>query len=222
MACGVLFDIDGTLVDTNYLHVVAWADAFRSECHDVAMSQIHGLIGQGSDRLVESVLGHDDDAVVDAHADIYGARLHELRAFNGAGELLRRTKRDGLAVVLATSASSHDVQHLRKAIDADEVIDHITTNDDADASKPDPDIVTTALVAADLVAADSVFVGDSVWDVKAAGRAGLQCVCVLTGGIDAATLREAGAAAIYDDVAGLLAAYDDSLLADLGRRNRSR
>jgi phosphoglycolate phosphatase-like HAD superfamily hydrolase len=203
MPAAVLFDVDGTLVDTNYLHVVAWAEAFRIGGYDVAMSDLHALIGQGSDRLVDSVLGHGDDTVVDAHADLYGARLHTLRAFEGAATLLRRTSRSGALVVLATSASGHD----------DDVIDHVSTSDDADASKPAPDIVESALSAAGKAAADCVFVGDSVWDVKAAIKAGMPCVCVETGGIGAAVLRDAGAVAVYPHVAALLADFDNSILA---------
>ncbi|HEX3825486.1 MAG TPA: HAD family hydrolase [Mycobacteriales bacterium] len=208
MITGVLFDIDGTLVDTNYLHVVAWADAFAHHGHDVTMSAIHGLIGQGSERLVDSAIGRSDDAVADAHADIYGVRLHTLRAFDGAAELLTRCHDEGITVVLATSASRHDADHLRAALDADGAIDHVTTNDDADASKPAPDIVEAALDGSGLAAGDCVFVGDTVWDVEAAKRAGMPCVCVLTGGIGEADLRAAGATAIYPSVRELLADFE--------------
>jgi HAD superfamily hydrolase (TIGR01509 family) len=218
MAYGVLYDVDGTLVDTNYLHAVAWADAFAARGHRIAMSEIHRLIGQGSERLVESVLGRPADDVVDAHADIYSARLHRLQVFDGAAELLRRTKKAGLSVVLATSASKHDAEHLTDAIAADDVIDHVTTKDDADSSKPAPDIVEAALKGAGLRAADCLFVGDTVWDIEAAKRAGMDCVCVLTGGIAESLLREAGAAAIYPSVAALLDDFDASPLGELGRR----
>jgi phosphoglycolate phosphatase-like HAD superfamily hydrolase len=215
MASGVLFDIDGTLVDTNYQHVVAWSDAFRAAGYSVDMSTIHGLIGQGSERLVESVLGEPDKEVVDGHTDFYGPSLYNLRAFDAAGDLLRRCKAAGLTVVLATSASSRDAEHLRDAIGADDVVDHTTTNDDADASKPAPDIVEAALEGAGLEAADCIFVGDTVWDVQAANRAGMDCICVLTGGIAEAALRDAGAVAIYAGVADLLAGFDESLLAQV-------
>jgi phosphoglycolate phosphatase-like HAD superfamily hydrolase len=213
MTRGVLFDIDGTLVDTNYQHVVAWADAFRAFGHNVEMSKIHGLIGQGSERLVESVLGKSDDAIVDGHADFFGPRLQSLQAFDAAADLLRRCKAAGLTVVLASSASSHDAEHLRAAIDADDVIDHTTTSDDAEASKPAPDIVETALDATGLRASDCVFVGDTVWDVEAAKRAGMQCICVLSGGIAEPALRAAGAIAVYPGVADLLDGFEESVLA---------
>src|SRR3954470_8372902 len=140
-AAGVLFDVDGTLVDTNYLHVVAWWQAFRAFGHDVSMKQLHGLIGQGSDRLVESVLDRPDDDVVAAHSDFYGPELHRLPAFPRAAELLRAVKKAGLTVVLATSASEDETEHLRRALDADDVIDAVTHSEDAAESKPDPDII---------------------------------------------------------------------------------
>lgn len=212
---GVLFDVDGTLVDTNYLHVVAWWRALRAQGHDVAMTTLHRTVGQGADRFVESVLGHPDEKVSDGHTDFYGPFLHDLVAFPKAAELLRATKRAGLRVVLATSASEKEAEHLRAAIDADDVVDTITTKDDADASKPDPDIVETALDKTGLDPARAIFVGDTVWDVEAARRAGLDCVCVLSGGIGAAELREAGAVAVYDDVAHLLEEFDSSPLGKL-------
>src|SRR4051812_37256232 len=173
---GVLFDVDGTLVDTNYLHVVAWWQAFRAYGHDVTMQRLHGLVGQGAERLVTSVLGRPDQEVADAHTDFYGPELHRLPAFPGAAELLRAVKSAGLAVVLATSASEQEAEHLRRAIDADDVIDAVTTKDDADESKPDPDIVEPALGKAGVTAGQAIFVGDTVWDVEAARRAGLDCV----------------------------------------------
>jgi HAD superfamily hydrolase (TIGR01509 family) len=167
---------------------------------------------------VESVIGHEDDAVSDAHSDYYAPHLRDLVAFPGAADLLRTTKEAGLRVVLATSASDEEVEHLRQAVDADDAIDEVTSKDDADSSKPDPDILQTALDKAGLIAARAVFVGDTVWDVEAAKRAGVPCVCVLSGGISAAELRDAGAVAIYDDVADLLGKFDDSPLAGLTAR----
>jgi HAD superfamily hydrolase (TIGR01509 family) len=215
---GAVFDVDGTLVDSNYLHVAAWFQAFAANGHTVEMNRIHHLIGQGSERLVDSVLGRVDEAVVEAHSDFYGPWLYRLQAFDGAADLLHRCKRAGLAVVLATSASSQDVAHFRRALDADDAIDHVTTNDDADSSKPEPDIVEAALAAAGLAASDCVFVGDTVWDVEAANRAGMPCVCVLTGGIDAATLRASGAIEVYDSVGALLRDFDASPLATMAPR----
>ncbi|HET7309709.1 MAG TPA: HAD family hydrolase [Mycobacteriales bacterium] len=215
MPAGILFDVDGTLVDTNYLHVVAWSRALRANGHHVPMRKLHETVGQGADRFVETVLGHSSDAVSDAHTDFYGPFLHELTPFDGAAELLRVTKKAGLVVVLATSASAKEAQHLRDALDADDVIDEVTSKDDVEESKPDPDIVQTALDKAGLDAEQALFVGDTVWDVEAARRAGLDCVAVLSGGIPAHDLRDAGAVAIYRDVRHLLDEFDDSPLAKL-------
>ena len=211
----MLFDVDGTLVDTNYLHVVAWWQAFRSQGHDVAMTDLHRTVGQGSDQFVSTILGRDDEKVRDAHSDFYGQWKHQLVAFNGAADLLRTTKKSGLVVVLATSASEAEAEHLTAALDADDYIDVVTTKDDVDASKPDPDIVNTALEKGGLDASDAVFVGDTVWDVEAAGGAGVPCVGVLSGGISEAELREAGAVAVYRDVAHLLEEFDSSPIAAL-------
>ena len=216
-SAGVLFDVDGTLVDTNYLHVIAWWQAFRSQGHDVPMTRLHRTVGQGSDQFVSSILDRDDDKVADAHSDFYGQWKHQLVAFPGAADLLRMTKKAGLSVVLATSASEDEAEHLTAAIDADDAIDVVTTKDDVDASKPDPDIIQAALDKAGLQPGDAVFVGDTVWDVQAAGRAGVPCVCVLTGGISESELREVGAIAVYRDVAHLAAEFDDSPLGKLAR-----
>src|SRR3954452_7119852 len=204
MPPGILYDVDGTLVDTNYLHVVAWWHAFRAHGHTVPMRKLHETVGQGSDRFVETILGHHDEDVANAHTDFYGPFLHELAAFDGAADLLRATKLAGLAVVLATSASAKEAEHLRAALGVDDVIDEVTSKDDVEESKPDPDIVQTALDKAGLDAVDALFVGDTVWDIEAARRAGLDCVAVLSGGIPEHDLRDAGAVAIYRDVKHLL------------------
>ena len=218
MPKGVLFDVDGTLVDTNYLHVLAWWQAFRSQGHEVPMTDLHRTVGQGSDQFVSTILGRDDEKVRAAHSDFYGPWKHRLVAFDGAADLLRATKKAGLAVVLATSAAEEEADHLRAAIDADDAIDAVTTKDDADASKPDPDIVQTALDKVGLGAADAVFVGDTVWDVQAAGKAGLECVCVLTGGLSERELLDAGAVRVYRSVRHLLDELDASPLGRLAAR----
>jgi HAD superfamily hydrolase (TIGR01509 family) len=217
---GVLYDVDGTLVDTNYLHVVAWWHAFRAGGHRVSMTDIHRKIGQGAARLVDSLLGEPDDEIEQGHTDFYSPFLYEAPAFPGAADLLRTTKKAGLSVVLATSASEKEAAMLRTVIDADDVIDALTNSDDVDASKPEPDIVQAALDKAELTADHAIFVGDTVWDVEAARRAGLDCVAVLSGGISETELRQAGAVAVYRDVAALLDDFDASPLGELARRAR--
>jgi HAD superfamily hydrolase (TIGR01509 family) len=221
MRAGILFDVDGTLVDTNYQHVVAWWQAFRAHGHTVPMRRLHETVGQGSDRLVETILGREDEDVADAHTDFYGPFMHELAPFEGAADLLRTTKQAGLVVVLATSASAKEAGHLRESLDADDVIDEVTTKDDVEESKPDPDIVQAALDKAGLGKDSALFVGDTVWDVEAAKRAGLDCVAVLSGGIAEHDLRDAGAVEIYRDVKHLLDEFDNSPLAKLALRSKT-
>jgi HAD superfamily hydrolase (TIGR01509 family) len=211
----VLFDVDGTLVDSSYLHVVAWWEAFRSQGFDVAMTDIHRRIGMGSDQLVEALLDKPNDDVVAAHTDYYAPRLRQLRPFPDAVELLRRTHGEGLTVVLATSASDSEATHLRAALDADDVIDVMTTSEDAEAAKPEPDILQAALSAADIHAENCVFVGDSVWDVEACNRVAMPCIALLSGGISERELTEAGAVAVYRDPAHLLEEFEDGLLGRL-------
>jgi HAD superfamily hydrolase (TIGR01509 family) len=215
----VLYDVDGTLVDSSYLHVVAWWEAFRSQGFDVAMTDIHRRIGMGSEQLVEALLDESNDAVVEAHTDYYAPRLRQLRAFPDAAKLLRRTHDEGLVVILATSASDKEAAHLRTALDADDVIDHMTTSEDAENAKPAADILTSALDAADLEAGNCVFVGDSVWDIEACNRIDMPCIALLSGGISEPELTAAGAVAVYRDPAHLLAEFDDAVLGRLPARS---
>jgi HAD superfamily hydrolase (TIGR01509 family) len=211
----VLYDVDGTLVDSSYLHVVAWWEAFRSQGHDISMTDIHRCIGMGSDSLVESLLDQPNDDAIEAHTDYYAPRLRQLRTFPDATKLLRRTHDEGLVVILATSASDKEAAHLRTALDADDVIDHMTTSDDAENAKPAADILTSALDSADLEAENCVFVGDSVWDIKACARIDMPCIALLSGGISERELTEAGAVAVYRDPAHLLAEFDDAVVSRL-------
>jgi HAD superfamily hydrolase (TIGR01509 family) len=200
---GVLFDIDGTLVDDNYLHVVAWWHAFRAHGHDVSMVDIHRRIGKGAEDLVSDLLGEEDDSVVKGHTRFYSPFLEQLRPFPEARELLHDCKKSGLTVVLATSAEDNEVEALTTAIDADDDVDVVTGADDVDSAKPEPEILQVAMRKAELRPEDCVMVGDTVWDVEASARAGLPCIALLSGGIGRAELADAGAAAIYADVAEL-------------------
>ncbi|MEV6199722.1 HAD family hydrolase [Streptomyces sp. NPDC051771] len=212
-----LFDVDGTLVDTNYLHTVTWWQALRRHGHDVPMSRIHHAIGMGADRLLDAVLGErrrraEDGAIADAHGALYAAWYENLRPFEGATELLRAVSARGWRVVLASSASAEEVAAVRGLLDADDVIETATSGGDVDATKPAPDLVEAALEAVGAEPEDAVFVGDTVWDVEAAGRAGLPCVGLLTGGATRAELEEAGAVLVCEDVATLLRRIDTSPL----------
>ncbi|MFE9450920.1 HAD family hydrolase [Streptomyces sp. NPDC006739] len=213
-----LFDVDGTLVDTNHLHVVTWWEAFRQAGHRVPMHAVHRAVGLGSTDLIAHLLGDDrdqdrDTELSDAHKALYGQYFDRLPALPEAGELLRRLHRDGWTVVLATSASGAELGALRRAIDADEAIAATASADDVTEGKPAPEPVEHALELAGVPASRAVFVGDTVWDMRAGSGAGVRCVGVRCGGIPPADLREAGAEAVYDDPAHLLASLADSPLA---------
>ncbi|URN14034.1 HAD family hydrolase [Streptomyces radiopugnans] len=214
----VLFDVDGTLVDTTYLHTVAWWEALRQSGRRVPMSVIHRTIGMGSDQLLARFLGEDHDpdeaaAVSAAHHTLYAEYWPRLAPLDGAAELLRACADRGWTVVLASSARGDELEAMRRAVGADEAVTAATSSDDVEASKPAPDLVRSALDGAQVTPDRAVFVGDTVWDVAACERAGVPCVGVLSGGITRRELEEAGAAEVYENPADLLAHLDGSLLA---------
>ncbi|MFF2204796.1 HAD family hydrolase [Streptomyces sp. NPDC058145] len=213
-----VFDVDGTLVDTNHLHVVTWWEAFRQAGHDVPMHAVHRAVGLGSTDLIAHLLGDgrdkDQDAELSAaHKVLYGQYFDRLPALPKAGELLRRLHGDGWRVVLATSASGAELGALRRAIDADEVIAGTASAEDVARGKPAPEPVERALELAGVPASRAVFVGDTVWDMRAGATAGVRRVGLLCGGIPRADLEEAGAEAVYEDPADLLARLADGPLA---------
>jgi phosphoglycolate phosphatase-like HAD superfamily hydrolase len=209
---GVLFDIDGTLLDTNYLHVLAWWQAFRDTGHEVAMWRLHRAIGIGAEELVRRVLGRPDDDAVRAHSQRYAALRDQVTALPKAPELLAGCAELGLTVVLATSGGKDDLDWMLPAIGApDGVVAGVTTSADVDAAKPHPDLLEAALRAHRLDRARTIAVGDTGWDVEAARSARLPCVALLSGGIGVAEL--AGAVAVYDDPAALLDRLGSSPLA---------
>ncbi|UXY39092.1 HAD family hydrolase [Streptomyces albidocamelliae] len=213
-----LFDVDGTLVDTNHLHVVTWWEAFRQAGHDVPMHAVHRAVGLGSTDLVAHLLGADRDTERDAelsaaHKALYGQYFDRLPALPKAGELLRRLHRDGWTVVLATSASGAELGALRRAIDADDAITDTASADDVTEGKPAPEPVEHALELAGVPASRAVFVGDTVWDMQAGSKAGVRCLGLLCGGIPRADLEEAGAEAVYADPADLLRRLAETALA---------
>jgi HAD superfamily hydrolase (TIGR01509 family) len=219
---GVLFDVDGTLVDTAYLHTVSWWEALRQFGLTVSSARIHRSIGMGADHLLDHILGPDrdrdnDGKITDAHAALQATYWPGIQPTNGARDLLAACARRGLRTVLASSAQGRELAALRRALGADDLIDEVTGADDAEASKPSPDILQIALDKAGLTASRVVFVGDAVWDVQACRRIGIPCIGLTCGGTSAAELLDAGAAAVYDDPAGLLAAIDESVFATLWR-----
>jgi HAD superfamily hydrolase (TIGR01509 family) len=215
----VLFDVDGTLVDTNYLHVVTWWQAFGQAGHVVAMTDIHRAIGMGSDLMLNRLLPDDRDRDADAdirtsHSALYATYWSRLRPLPRAADLLRACRSRGLTVVLASSADEAEFKVLRDALDAEDAIDAATSSGDVETSKPAPDLVEVALDKAGVPAHEAVFVGDTVWDVQASQKVGVPCIGLLSGGISRDELITAGAAQVYSGPA--------ELLADLGRSLLSR
>jgi HAD superfamily hydrolase (TIGR01509 family) len=210
----VLFDLDGTLVDTPYLHTVTWWQALRQFEHDVAMARIHRAIGMGGDRILDHLLGADrdradDDAMRAAHTSLYATYWPRLRPTPGARELVRAVAERGLRVVLASSASRPELAAMLRALDADDFVDTVVGADDAGASKPAPDIVQRALGESGLRPDEVVFVGDSVWDVYACSPVAIPCIGLTCGGTDAAELLRAGAFRVYEHPRALLATADE-------------
>ncbi|CAL9606362.1 HAD family hydrolase [Streptomyces sp. enrichment culture] len=217
MKRAAVFDVDGTLADTNHLHVTTWWEAFRQAGHRVPTHAIHRAVGLGAEDLVEHLLDPDRDRSADAsisaaHKALYGTYSDRLAPLPDAGRLLKTLAGRGWTVVLATSAGGAELAALRRAIDADDAVTAIASADDTEEGKPSPDPVRHALELAGAPADRSVFVGDTVWDMKAGTRAGVTCVGLLCGGIPRADLTDAGAAALYDDPADLLARLDESPL----------
>jgi HAD superfamily hydrolase (TIGR01509 family) len=213
----VLFDVDGTLVDTNYLHAVTWWEAFGQAGYDVPMAHIHRAIGMGSDQLLDALLPADrdrdgDGSIRAAHSALYATYWSRQRPLPGAAQLLRTCKKRGLRVVLASSADEREFAALRTALDADDAIDAATSSADVEHSKPAPDLVQTALDKARVRPDAAVFVGDTVWDVQACAKAGVACIGLLSGGIGRDELLGAGAAEIYEGPAELLASLPESIL----------
>jgi HAD superfamily hydrolase (TIGR01509 family) len=209
----VLFDVDGTLVDTNYLHVLAWRRVFlEHDDPEITAARIHRLVGMGTDELLETLCGGPRPELKEERARRFEELKGEIRPFPRAADLLRAVHDRGIRVVLATSADKDDLEALLEAIDADDAIDAVTSAGEVDKAKPHPDLFDVALQEAGTSPDATVVVGDTVWDIKAAKRAGLPCVAVTSGGISRAELEAAGAVAVYDDVATLLDELDRSPL----------
>jgi HAD superfamily hydrolase (TIGR01509 family) len=182
----VLFDIDGTLVDSNYLHVHAWQRAFTELGLEVQSWRIHRCIGMDGSTLIEE-LGSGDLAdpkqAKELHSRFYAETAGLLRPLPGARALLDAVADMGLQVVLATSAPEDELSILRKVLERDDIVSALTSSADVDTAKPEPDIVRVALDRAGVGPDQAVFVGDTTWDVEAAARAGVECVCLRSGGI---------------------------------------
>jgi HAD superfamily hydrolase (TIGR01509 family) len=215
----VLFDIDGTLVDSNYLHVHAWCRAFSEVGRDVDAWRVHRSIGMDGSTLVATLAeGADDETrstVKELHSRYYKETAPLLRSLPGARELLSAIDKLGVQVVLATSAPNDELAILRDVLDADHLVTAMTSSEDVDTAKPQPDIIEVALSRARVEAAHAVFVGDAVWDVEACNRAGVTAIAVLSGGVSRCELQNAGAHQVFEDAFDLCQHLDDTPIAAL-------
>ena len=216
MSPAAILDIDGTLVDTNYHHAIAWYRAFRQ--HEIVLPiwRIHRHIGMGGDQLVAALAGDDveeekGDDIRTAEKALYLALIEEVEPMEGARELIVDLKNAGHQVVLASSAKEDEVEHYLDLLDARDLADDWTTSADVEATKPAPDLVHAALEK--IGAEEGVMIGDTPWDVKAAKAAGVETIAVLTGGFAEAELREAGAAEVFESIAELRERLSETVLA---------
>ena len=198
-----LLDVDGTLIDSNYQHALAWYRAFRMHGIVLPVWRIHRSIGMGGDQLVPALVGEEvdgkhGDEIRDAREPFYKELLGEVEPLHGAHELIVDLKERGLRVVLASSSPEDELEHYLELLDACDLADAWTTKEDVESTKPAPDLVRVALEKAGTESA--LMIGDTRWDVEAAGRAGVKTVCVMTGGWSEQELRDAGAVAVFDSV----------------------
>lgn len=212
-----LFDVDGTLVDSVYLHTETWQQALRQYGHHLPAAPVHRAVGLGGTQILDHLLGPDrdhgdDDAIKTAHDALYAARWPELEPLPGARRLLRACAERGWAVVLATSAKSRELAVLRRVLDVDEILAATVDADSVEAAKPAPDVVAQALREVGADAERSLFVGDTAWDVQSAARAGVRCLGVLTGGWSRAELAESGAVEVWEGPEDLADHLDGSAL----------
>jgi len=202
-----ILDIDGTLVDTNYHHAIAWYRAFRRHGITLPLFRIHRHIGMGGDQLVVALAGerwdaeHGDD-VRETEGELYMELIDEVRPLEGARELLEALHERGHALVLASSAKPHEVDHYLDLLQARELADGWTTSGDVENTKPEPDLVAAAVEKAG--GGPAVMLGDSTWDCKAAERAGVPTIGILTGGFSEQDLRDAGAVCVVTELRTLL------------------
>lgn len=216
----ILFDIDGTLVDSNDLHVKAWGQALTEAGLHFDDQTIHDQIGKGSDMLLPTLVPDmpedEREKLADAHGEIYKGRyLEQAAPFPAARDLLVRVHEAGLKVVLASSAAKDELEHYVDLLDIGDIVAETTSADDVEHTKPAPDIFATALKkVAPLSAGEVMVVGDTPYDIEAAGKCGIAAIALRSGKFPDQALRAAGAIAVYDDVAELLMKFDTSPLTD--------
>jgi HAD superfamily hydrolase (TIGR01509 family) len=213
---GVIFDVDGTLLDSNDAHARAWAEAFAEAGYDVPFDVVRPLIGMGADKLLPKTIGISKDSdegkkLVERCAEIFQERhLPRLRPFEGARDLVQRIRSDDLKALVATSARDEQLTDLLKAAHVDDLIEERATASDAKRSKPDPDIVKAAIEESGISPKHLVMIGDTPYDIEAAAKAGMRTIAFRCGGWTDDKLK--GAAEICDGPADLLAHYEASLI----------
>jgi HAD superfamily hydrolase (TIGR01509 family) len=200
-----ILDVDGTLVDTNYHHAIAWFRAFRRHFLTLEVWRIHRHIGMGGDQLVAALAGDEveerlGDSIRDAESELYRELIGEVQAMEGSRQLIEDLKDAGNAVVLASSAKEWEVQHYLELLGAAEMVDAWTTSDDVERTKPEPDLVRAAMEKIGGRPEEAMLIGDTVWDVEAAHRAGVEALAVLTGGFSEQELSDAGARDVFTSV----------------------
>lgn len=198
----VLFDIDGTLVDSNYLHIHAWHQAFGELDMNVESWRVHRGIGMDGSALLDELVPDAPDDVTDRlkelHSSFYADAFPLLEPLPGALRLLDVIAASGLQVVLATSAPEEELDELRKVLERDDILSAVTSSEDVETAKPEPGIVEVALERAGVEPDRAVFVGDSVWDIRSATRAGVACIGLESGGTERQRLLDEGAVAVYE------------------------
>ncbi len=219
MPKAVIFDVDGTLIDSNDLHAAAWVEAFRHFGFEVPLGEVRGQMGKGSDQLMPVFLAPD---VIEKQGEEISHFRSELfkrdylprgRAFPDVRRLLERVKGKGQTIVLASSGKKDEIEHHMQVANIADLVDHVTTADDAERSKPEPDIFAAALrCIAPLTGEDAIVVGDTPYDAEAASKVGLRTVGLLSGGFAEEELKAAGCIAVYRDASELLRDYDCSPL----------
>jgi HAD superfamily hydrolase (TIGR01549 family) len=203
----IVFDLDGTLVDSNYQHAIAWHRAFRKHGYRAAIWEIHRHVGMGGDQFVEALLGEeaekaDGDELRDGHSEEFSQLIGEVEAIEGASELIAELDDAGATVIIGSSAEQDECDHYVEMLGAAERIAGATTSADAEHSKPDPELVQTALEKYGS-GGPALMIGDATWDVKAAEAAGVPTLGLLTGGFSESELREVGAVEVSHSIAAL-------------------
>jgi HAD superfamily hydrolase (TIGR01549 family) len=215
-----IFDVDGTLVDTNYQHALAWYRAFREFDILLPIWRLHRAIGMGGDQLVANVAGDEVEeqhgsALREAWVDEFDRMIDEVQPFDGAHDLLKDVKSRGFRLVLASSGKTKHVEAFLDLIDGKSLADAWTTSDDVEKSKPEPDIVSAALEK--VGGASAIMVGDSIYDAQAAAKLSIPTLGVRTGGFSVGELQEAGVLQVFDSLVAFRYALDGTPLARASR-----